>query len=133
MSRPFRQFIAVLLAVSLPPFSANALAAAVVMQSSGAASHAAVATHDTAHADSRHQMAGMDDCAMYDGSADTHTAPDTTCKHSATCHLACSGFVATGSLDVALPVSPDNAVTPYSASFQSRSVAPLDTPPLARI
>lgn len=130
MSRPFRQFIAVLLAVWLPLFSANALAAAVAMQSNEAG-HAVVADHGSAHAGSHHQMAGMDDCAMHDEPANAH--PDTTCKHSATCHLACSGFVATGSLDVALPVSPDNAVTPYSASFQSRSVAPLDTPPLARV
>lgn len=134
MSRPLRKFIAVLIAIWLPLFSGNALAMAVYMPGSGTASHSAVAEHtvvakyDLAHASSQHHLAiAMDHCATHDESASSHTQSDTGCKHSAACQVT----VAAGQIKIVLPVSSEHT-TPYTTLFQSRSVAPLDTPPLAR-
>lgn len=128
MSRPLGKFIAVLIAIWLPLFSGNALAMAVYMQGSGTASHAAVAEHGSAHASSQHHLTvAMDHCATHDESASSHTQSDTGCKHSAACQLA----IATGQIEIALPVSSVHT-TPYSTLFQSQIVAPLVTPPLAR-
>jgi hypothetical protein len=129
MSHTIRKLIAILLAIWIPLFSGNALASSISMHSDEAGR---VEKHDTAHAAAQpHPAVAMDHCTMQSESANNHAHPD--CKHSAACQLACSGFVATGWQGVFFSVSPEHAITPYLTSFQTRSVAPLDTPPLARV
>ncbi|TAN71518.1 MAG: hypothetical protein EPN14_11750 [Gallionella sp.] len=128
MFRFHRKFVAVLVAIWLPLFGGNALAMAVYMPGGGAVGHAVAAEHGQAHADAQHHMAAaMDHCATHDDSAGSHTQSDTGCKHSAACQLA----VAAGQVEIALLVLSEH-VTPYMTLFQSQTVAPLYTPPLAR-
>lgn len=116
MSLSARKFIAVLLAIWLPLFSGNALAAGVSMQM----------PHGTCHE--------MDLAAMQD-MGDQHN--DQTPSHdpsscNALCHLACGGYMGVQEIKALTVPQTEGSATPYQFSFHSISTLPLLPPPLTR-
>ncbi len=126
MSRPYRQFIAVLLAVWLPLFSGAALAASVSMQAQRGACHEAD-MQQMHHQD-------MDVHQHADSSAAQHDAQDqqdSSCNACGVCHLACSGYLAVPTVEAVTAQVSAQSVTPYLVSFHSITSIPLVPPPLA--
>lgn len=123
MSRTVRKFVAALLAIWLPLFSGNALAAVVAMPSmsgmSGDCQHMGQA--HTQHQD--HFMVNQDQAA------DPRNSP---CDNSGTCHFACSGYIATTIIKAVQLQLPTPIYTNSATQFHSFITAPLDPPPLAR-
>lgn len=125
MSRPFRQFIAVLLAVWLPLFSGSALAASVTMQMPG--SHC--------HDEEMSTMQDMDMSGMDPGEQGMPAAADDhqpSCNTCGVCHLACTGYLAVPGVEAVAAQVVARTVTPYLVSFHSVTSIPLVPPPLAR-
>lgn len=126
MCRSSGQFIALLMLLWLPLFSASALAASVTMQMQPDTCHEA-AMQTMSHAD-------MDGHMHHDGAS---AAPDNdgaglSCDACDICHLAYTGYLtALGVELVAVRASAQKAV-PYQDSFRSFTSAPLVRPPLAR-
>lgn len=140
MLRPFRQFVAVLLAIWLPLFSGNALAASVVMQSASIDCHPAVVqvaaqSHDH-HVATGHHHASLHDeqiAEIQDQAAGQHDQQNSSCKDCGICHFACSGFLANFATEV-MEIRPLAQVYVSSSTlFQSFTSAPLDPPPLSRV
>ena len=121
MLRTTRKFVAVLLAIWLPLFSGNALAAVVAMPSmsgmSGDCQHMGQAQHQD------HVMVN------HDQATDQKNSP---CDNSGTCHFACSGYMVTTTIKVVKIKLPTQAYTNSATQFHSFTTAPLDPPPLAR-
>jgi ferredoxin len=120
MSSITKKWIAVLLAVWLPLFTGNALAASFWMQM----------PHDACDT-----MQQMDDCdqMMSDVPAQAgDDQQDSACTDCGLCHLACSAYLSMP--EIKTPGLPDSGITltPYHFSFQSINAIPLLPPPLSR-
>lgn len=117
MSQVTKKIIAVLLAVWLPLFTGNALAASVWMQM----------PHDACDT-----LQQMDECDQMTSSAQVDDQQDAACTECGLCHLACSAYLSMP--EVSTPGLPDNGITltPYLFSFQSVNSIPLLPPPLSR-
>lgn len=147
MHLPFRQFIAVLLAIWLPLFSGNALAASIAMQTNGGNCHgvqpgitqsdiAQPGAYHANHVSSMHQhmqLAADQPAGHQEQQNHQHDHPNPSHKNCAVCQLACSGYMAAVTVEVAGIQLPTQAYTPLSTQFQSHTSAPLDPPPLARV
>ena len=106
MPHHFKKLIAILLAVWIPLFGGNALAASISMQ------------HTSCH----HAEMTMAD----QNASDNH---DASCGSA--CHLACCGYLAVERV-AALPLRQSGELaTPYLFSFDSITSIPLLPPPLA--
>ncbi len=144
MFRLFRKFVAVLLAVWLPLFSGNALAASIVMQSSNGDCHTAVAqqvSHPSQHASDMHQhmhhaqlTANQDQSPVHQEQQNSpHDSQNSSCDNCGVCQLACSGYLAAVAINVAEAQPSAQSFTLSSTQYQSVTSAPLDPPPLARV
>jgi hypothetical protein len=144
MFRPFRKFIAVLLAIWLPLFSGNALAASIVMQSINGDCHIAVAqqvSHRSQPVSASHQhmhhaqlAANPDQSAGHQEQQNSpHHSQNSSCNNCGVCQLACSGYLAAVAINVAEAQPSAQSFTLSSTQFQSITSAPLDPPPLARV
>ncbi|HSM98126.1 MAG TPA: DUF2946 family protein [Gallionella sp.] len=128
MTRPSKRFVAVLLAIWLPLFSGNVLAAAITMQSMGGDCH--VAQSDVMQPAAQHTHHNMDQqMQQHDHRNDQ---PQTSHKDCGVCQLAGSGYLAAVIIEVAEMQMSALSFTPAPAQFQSHTSAPLDPPPLAR-
>jgi hypothetical protein len=135
----YRKLVAVLLAIWLPLFSANALAVSVAMQSMGGECHVAQLnvlqpiTHHSYHAFTMHQhLQHADHLAQqeqHDNQNDQHSASHKDCG---VCQLACCGFMATVAFEVAEIIPAAQLYSLSSTQFQSFYSVPLVPPPLAR-
>lgn len=131
MSGHIRKFVAVFIAIWLPLFSGNALAVSVAMNAMGGVDHAVVAIEGEQclhHAAADQHMPP----AAADQSADTQDQQNTSCGSSGICHQACSGYIATESIEVAQAQPFALTYEPSLTQFQSIALTPLDPPPLAR-
>lgn len=138
MTRLSKRFVAVLLAIWLPLFSGNVLAAAITMQSMSGDCH--VAQSDVIQPVAQHSHHNMDQHIQHD----YHLAqqmqqhdhqndqPQTSHKDCGVCQLAGSGYLAAVIIEVAEMKMSALSFTPAPAQFQSHTSAPLDPPPLAR-
>jgi len=138
MSRPFRKFVAALLAIWLPLFSGSALAASVAMQATSGDCHAVAAqAHEQQmhHASTTHQHDSLhnDRAAASQDRAGQHDQHNSSCKDCGVCHFACSGFLATVAIDATEARLSAQAYATSSTQFQSHTPAPLDPPPLSRV
>ena len=141
MSHATGKFIAVILAIWLPLFSGNALAASVAMQAMAGGHHTAVVQpgEPQSHCPSTMQQHAHQD--QYDASLDQsashpeqqnqdqQNAPGENCG---TCHFACCGYMAAATVEVTDAQSPARLFASMSTQFQSINSTPLDPPPLAR-
>jgi len=135
MFRLPRKFAAVLLAVWLPLFSGNALAASIGMQSMNGDCHMAQqASHPSQHDSASHQhMHHAQLAANGDQSAGQHDSQSSPCNNCDVCQLGCSGYLAAMTINVADAKPSAQSFTLFSTQFQSVTSAPLDPPPLARV
>jgi len=133
MLRLPRKFAALLLAVWLPLFSGNALAASIGMQSMNGDCHMAQqASHPSQQVSASHQhMHHAQLAANEDQSAGLHHSQSSSCNNCGVCHLACSGYLAAVTINVADVQPSAQSFTLSSTQFQSFTSAPLDPPPLA--
>lgn len=138
--RPIRQFVAVLLAIWLPLFSGNALAASVAMQSTRGDCHpvaaqVALQSHEHhMHHDATTPPLHIDQLdASQDQSAGQHDPQDSSCKDCGVCHFACSGFLANAAIEITEAGFSTQVYAASSTPFQSFTSAPLDPPPLSRV
>jgi hypothetical protein len=127
-----RQFIAVLLTLWLPLFSGNALAVSITMQAKGGDCHTAMKAN-VAHSDtSMHQHmqhAGhLAQQPQHDHQSDQQPSSHKDCG---VCQLACCGYMATVTTDVANLQLPAQSFNPSTTQFQSATLSPLVPPPLA--
>jgi ferredoxin len=134
MLRLPRKFAALLLAVWLPLFSGNALAASIGMQSMNGdchmvqqASHPSQQQVPASHQHMHHAQLA----ASEDQSAVPHHSQSSSCNNCGVCHLACSGYLAAVTINVADVQPSAQSFTLSSTQFQSFTSAPLDPPPLA--
>ena len=133
-----RQFVAALLAIWLPFFSGNSLAASVAMQSTRGDCHPASAQvamqadeHHMHHDSAVHQHGQFVDGT--DQVADQVEQQSSSCKDCGVCHFACSGFLATVVADIIKSHQSAQTYDTSSTQFQSFNSAPLDPPPLFRV
>lgn len=129
-----KKFVAVLLAIWLPLFSGNALAASVALQMTSGDCHPAVAQpneHPSSHLStvSHHDQFA----AGQDQPAGQHDQQDSFCKDCGVCHFACSGYLATVDIKVTEVQLLARAYATSSTQFQSYTSAPLDPPPFSRV
>jgi hypothetical protein len=123
----FRQFLAVFLAVWLPLFSGNALAASIVMPSMGGDCQAMQTVQTASAMDQQLQLAA--DQQQQIPQQDQHN----TCHNDhGICQIACCSYLAAVTLAIADIPSAAQSFSPSSTQFQSFTSAPLDPPPLAR-
>ncbi|OFZ66438.1 MAG: hypothetical protein A2V79_09510 [Betaproteobacteria bacterium RBG_16_56_24] len=135
MSHAIGKFIAVILAIWLPLFSGNALAASIIMQSMAGGCHSAVMQQDEPqpHCTSTIQQpmhhAQLD--ANQDQAAGHQDQPaDENCG---TCHLACCGYMAAATIKAMEAQPLARLFASISSQFQSITPTLLDPPPLARV
>jgi len=135
MFRLSRKFVAVLLAVWLPMFSGYALADSIVMQNMHGDCHGAQqVSHPSQHVSDLHQHMHHGQLAANEHqSAGQHNSQSSPCNNCGMCQLACSGYLAAVTVEVAGIQLSTQAYTPSSTQFQSYTSAPLDPPPLARV
>ncbi|MCR4303828.1 MAG: hypothetical protein NUV63_06325 [Gallionella sp.] len=137
MFRPFRKFVAVILAIWFPLFSGSALANSVAMPSGGGACQSVVAQQNTQQpqqvaAMHQHMHHAQPVVNQYQpAGADDHQ--DSSCKTGSLCHLACSVYLAAAAANVAKDQLAAQLFTLPSTQFQSYVSAPLDPPPLSRV
>jgi len=133
MLRLPRKFAAVLLAAWLPLFSGNALAASIVMQAkSGDCDVMQQVSPPSQHISVPHQhLHHFQLAANHDQSPVHQGQHSSSCNHCGVCQLACSGYLAAATIDVADAQSSAQSFTLFSTQFQSVTSAPLDPPPLA--
>ena len=137
MFRPFRKFVAVILAIWFPLFSGSALANSVAMPSGGGDCQTVVAQQNT----QTHQQASANHQHMHhaqpvvnqgqSAAADDHQ--DSSCNTGSLCHLACCVYMASPAAVVAEIQPAARPFTLPSTQFQSYVSAPLDPPPLSRV
>lgn len=107
MSHNLRKLIAILLAVWIPLFGGNALAASVSMQ------------HGSCHEMMQDGQHGAADASHQDSSC------------GSACHLACCGYLTVQQSAASPQPETGNVSTPYLFSFHSITSTPLLPPPLA--
>jgi hypothetical protein len=127
MSLHFRQFLAVFLAVWLPLFSGNVLAASIVMPSMDGGCHAMQPVQTASAMDQYLQLA-----ADQQQQIPQHDQHNTCHNDHGICQLACCSYLAAVTLAIADIPSAAQLFAPSSTQFQSFTSAPLDPPPLAR-
>jgi hypothetical protein len=132
MLRLSRKFVAVLLAVWLPLLSGNALAASIGMQANSGDCDTVRQVSPPAQQDSashqhmhHHQLA-----ANQVQQNNPHHQQDSSCNNCGVCQLACSGYLAAVTINVADAQPPAQSFTLFSTQFQSFTSAPLDPPPV---
>lgn len=135
MLRLPKKFSAVLLAVWLPLFGGNALAATIVMQPMNGDCHGAQqVSHSSQHVSALHQhMHHAQLAASGNQPAGPHHSQDSPCNNCGICQIACSGYLASLVTDFKEVQLSSQSFTLSSAQFQSYTSAPLDPPPLARV
>jgi len=135
MSRLSRKVVAVLLAIWLPLFSGYALADSIVMQNMRGDCHMAQqVSPPSPHVSDLHQhMHHVQMSANKHQSAGQHDSQNSSCNNCGVCQLACSGYLAAVTIEVAEAQLLAQSFTPTSTQFQSFTTAPLDPPPLARV
>lgn len=106
MSRTFKKLLAILLALWLPLFSGNILAAAMHVPAHGAC----------------HEMAAMQD-------SHTHANQDADQK-PCNCHQACCCYLGVQEISVSAALQTADSIPPYLFSFHTVSSIPLLPPPL---
>jgi hypothetical protein len=128
-----KKFVAMLLAIWLPLFSGNALAASVAMQAMG--DDCPVAAQANEHPSSHPSTASHHDqlAAGQDLAAGQHDQQDSSCKDCGVCHFACSGYLATVSIGVTVTRLLARTYATSSTQFKSYTSAPLDPPPFSRV
>jgi len=135
MSHAAGKFIALILAIWLPLFSGNALAASIAMQSMAGGCPSAVMQQDEPqpHCTSTIQQpmhhAQLD--ADQDQAAGHQDQP--AGSDCGTCHLACCGYLAAATIEAMADQPSARLFASISSQFQSITPALLDHPPLARI
>ena len=127
MNLHFRQFLAVFLAILLPLFSGNALAASIVMPSMGGDCHAMQPVQTASAMDQHLQLA-----ADQQQQSPPHDQHNTCHNDRGICQLACCSYLAAVTVAIADIPSAAQSFAPSSTQFQSFTPAPLDPPPLAR-
>ncbi|OGT02190.1 MAG: hypothetical protein A2Z65_11765 [Gallionellales bacterium RIFCSPLOWO2_02_58_13] len=136
MSRTAGKFIAVILAIWLPLFSGNALAASVAMRAMAGGHHSAVAQlgepmpHCASTAQQHAQQAQFE--ADPGQSGDRQNQQNSVGDNCGTCHFACCGYLAAAPVEVTKAQPSARLFASLSTQFQSTTPAPLDPPPLAR-
>ncbi len=123
MTRSTRKFIAMLMLLWLPLFTGSALAATVSMQLPHGGCHEAAAMQTMAHGDMHEHHPHHGEQAP----ADEHAPSCNTCG---VCHLACTGYLAVPSTELAAVSTGTTDITPYLVAFRSVTFAPLVPPPL---
>jgi hypothetical protein len=133
MMRLTRKFVAVLLAVWLPLFSGNALAASIGMRaSSGDCDVMRPVSHLSQHDSSLHQhMHHHQLAANQEQQNIPHHQRHSSCNDCGVCQVACSGYLAAVMINVADAQPAPQSFTLSASQFQSFTSAPLDPPPLA--
>ncbi len=121
-----RRFVAVILLLWLPLFSASALAATISMQTQQGRCHETATSHTMAHS---HMGAHHQHHSEMAPATDEHSP---SCNGCGVCHLACTGFLAEPGIALAAAETPVRENTPYLVAFDSFSSVPLVPPPLAR-
>lgn len=132
MPRSVKKIVAVILAIWLPLFSGNVLAVSVAMQTV-CGDCQTVATQQGEH--HKHHVSSAQhfrSAADQDKSSSLHDQQESGCGNSAICHLACSGYLATASINVAETRLFAQSFALSSTQFQSVALTLLDPPPLAR-
>ncbi|MDO8412168.1 MAG: DUF2946 domain-containing protein [Gallionellaceae bacterium] len=124
MFRPFKKFLALILAIWLPLFSGNALAMHIAMQND----NQSAAMQQASHQSHQHQMD-----VNQEQSTSHHEGKDSGCNNCSVCHLACCGYMNTAAITMAEIQLSSVAHPSLSPVFQSFASAPLDPPPLARV
>ncbi len=134
MLRLSRKFVAVLLAIWLPLFSANALAVSILMQTTNADCHSAqpVSEHSQPVSVSHLHMHHMQLAAHQEQQNSQHDQQNAAHKNCGVCQLACCGYLAAVAVEVAEAQPSAQSFMRPSTQFQSFTPAPLDPPPLAR-
>jgi len=132
MLRLPRKFAAVLLAVWLPLFSGNALAASIVMRAaSGDCDVVQPVSHPSQHISAPHQHMHHHQLAANHDQAPAHQQQHSSCNNCGVCQVACSGYLAAVTINVADAQPAAQSFTLSTSQFQSFTSAPLDPPPLA--
>lgn len=120
MTRSARKFVAMLMLLWLPIFTGSALAATVSMQlPHGSCHEAQTMMHGDTHEHHPHHRE--------QAPADEHAPSCNTCG---VCHLACTGYLAVPSTELAAVSTGTADITPYLVAFRSVTFAPLVPPPL---
>jgi hypothetical protein len=125
------KLVAVFLAIWLPLFSANVLAASIGMQSmAGGCQMAPAGASHNRQISAMHQHMPL---AALHGQQHQHDGQYPSHRNCDLCQLACCGYLAdaTGWLIALQPLI--RPFIPASVQFQSVSSAPLDPPPLVRV
>jgi hypothetical protein len=142
MFRLSRKFVAVLLTIWLPLFSGNALAASIAMQLRGGDCHvvqpdvAQQSSHHSNHVSSMHhqvQLAADQPAAHQEQQGHQHNQQTPSHKNCGVCQLACCGYLAAVTIEVAEAQPLAQSFLPSSTQFQSITSTPLDPPPLAHV
>jgi hypothetical protein len=142
MIRLSRKFVAVLLAIWLPLFSGNALAALIAMQLKGGDCHAAQpvvaqpGAHNLHHDSTMHQhmqLAADKSAAHQEQQGHQNDQQQSSHQDCGVCQLACCGYLAAVIIEVAEIQLSAQSFLPVSTQFQSITSAPLVPPPLARV
>lgn len=133
MSRPIKKFVAVFVAVWLPLFSGNVLAVSVAMRTMCSDCQPVVGQQEEHHTHHVSIAQHFQFAANQDQSSSLHDQQGSDCGNSGICHLACSGFLATESIEMAQFQPLTLPFAPSSTQFQSVALTPLDPPPLARV
>jgi NAD-dependent dihydropyrimidine dehydrogenase PreA subunit len=133
MLRLSRKFAAVLLAVWLPLFSGNALAASIGMQAnSGDCDVMQPVSPPLQHDSASHQhMHHHQLAANQEQQNNPHHQQHSSCNNCGVCQLACSGYLAAVTINVSDAQPAAQSFTLSATQFQSFTSAPLDPPPLA--
>lgn len=126
MSRLSRKFVAVVLLLWLPLFSASAVAASVSMQMPQGHCEEAAASQAMDDTDmSEHLQHHGETPAMAD-------EPGPSCSSCGICHLACTAYVGVPAVELAALQAGSHEIAPALVAFRSVTSVPLLPPPLAR-
>jgi hypothetical protein len=123
MTRSARKFVAMLMLLWLPLFTGSALAATVSMQLPHGSCHEAQGMQAMTHGDMHEHHPHHAEQTP----TDEHTPSCATCG---VCHLACTGYLAVPSAELAAIPAGAAEATPYLVVFHSVTYAPLVPPPL---
>lgn len=141
MIRLPRKFVAVLLAIWLPLFSGNALAVSIGMQSVGGDCHVAQPgveqsgaqhSHHSSNMHHHMQIAADQSGGHQEQQNHQHNQQNSHHKFCSVCQLACCGYLAAVTFEVAEIQLSAQSFTPFLTQFQSVVPTPLDPPPLVR-
>ncbi|MDD5471835.1 MAG: DUF2946 family protein [Sideroxydans sp.] len=124
MSNRIRKFIAVLLLLWLPLFSASAVAESLAMQLQRGDCHESSEMMTMSHDDM------MDHGMMHHEAMQSSEDDGSSCTSCAICHVACSAFLDAPVVAMELFETGSQPVRSTPETFVSHLSAPLDPPPL---